>query len=283
MRLREPCPATAGALLVNADPFFFQRHDHSRAFAARYRTPPSYFQPRLYPRRRTDDLRRRPPGVAASAYIYVGRILKGEKPAICPVLRRQIRAILNLKPPRTRPHRCRDAESPRATEVIEEAARVIRFSGARRQLAARGAGPAPNGRPLMPCLSAAHPGGTAHPAFRRATRPRLVEGRTLDIGIVRRELPGAIAALAEEVVGLRPSVIMAAPSSMPLQQKRRRRFRSYTALADPVALGLGASIARPAARNGSCLTWTACRQTIGLAREIVPAPAGSASSATWTI
>jgi putative ABC transport system substrate-binding protein len=88
----------AGALIVNADPLFSSRQDQVVALAARYRIPTSYFNRDFTAAGglmtnvddRAESLRQ--------AYIYVGRILKGEKPADLPVQQvSKVEMIINLK------------------------------------------------------------------------------------------------------------------------------------------------------------------------------------------
>jgi ABC-type uncharacterized transport system substrate-binding protein len=76
----------AGALVVGASPFFFSRRDRLIAMAARYALPTIYQFPDFaasggligYGASATDSYRQ--------AGVYVGRILKGDKPADLPVL-----------------------------------------------------------------------------------------------------------------------------------------------------------------------------------------------------
>jgi putative ABC transport system substrate-binding protein len=77
-----------GALLVGSDPFFFWQRDHVAGLAARHRIPAIY------------DLREfaQTGGLYRQVGVYVGRILKGEKPADLPVLQStKFELVINLK------------------------------------------------------------------------------------------------------------------------------------------------------------------------------------------
>jgi len=88
----------AGGLLVENDAFFATRRDQLVALAARHRTPSVYFNPAFtaagglmsYTDDRVESFRQ--------AGLYVGRILKGEKPADLPVLQpTKFEFAINLK------------------------------------------------------------------------------------------------------------------------------------------------------------------------------------------
>jgi putative ABC transport system substrate-binding protein len=87
-----------GGLLVEADPFFANQHDQLITLAARYRIPTSHFNRAFaaagglmtYADNRRESLRQ--------ATVYVGRILKGEKPADLPVQApTRYELVINLK------------------------------------------------------------------------------------------------------------------------------------------------------------------------------------------
>jgi putative ABC transport system substrate-binding protein len=92
----------AGALLVDTDVFFNRRRDQLVALAARYRLPASYSsRPYVvagglmsYSDDRVESLHQ--------AGVYMGRVLRGDKPAELPVLQpAKFRFVINLKTAKT--------------------------------------------------------------------------------------------------------------------------------------------------------------------------------------
>lgn len=110
----------AGALIVNADPLFSSRQDQVVALAARYRVPTNYFNRDFTAAGglmtnvddRAESLRQ--------AYIYVGRILKGEKPVALPVIQpTKFDLVSNLKTAKELGLTVPPALLNRADEIIE--------------------------------------------------------------------------------------------------------------------------------------------------------------------
>ena len=108
------------ALLVNPDPYFDTRRDRIIAFAAKHRIPAIY-QFREYAA--AGGLISYGPGIADSyrqAGVYVGRILKGAKPADLPVTQAtKFEFVINLKTAKALGIKISDNVMSLADEVIE--------------------------------------------------------------------------------------------------------------------------------------------------------------------
>ena len=114
-------PAQAGALVVGGDSFFYANRDQVIGLAARFSVPAVYSEPHFYTA--AGGLM----GYGASlsdalriAGLYVGRILKGEKPADLPVQQStRIEMVLNLKTAKALGLTVPQSILLRADEVIE--------------------------------------------------------------------------------------------------------------------------------------------------------------------
>lgn len=93
---------TGGALLVNADPFFFIRRAQITALAARHAVPTIYYDREFAVSGGLITYGTDLPSVWGQAGGYVGRILKGEKPADLPVAQlTKFQLVINLKTAQT--------------------------------------------------------------------------------------------------------------------------------------------------------------------------------------
>ena len=89
-------------VLVGGDPIFVNRRDQIVALAARHAISHDLQSAPVGHRRRTDELRTSIEDANRQCGVYVGRILKGEKPADLPVMQStRFELVLNLKTAKT--------------------------------------------------------------------------------------------------------------------------------------------------------------------------------------
>ena len=92
-----------GALLVDGDVLFNNRHDQFAALAAHYKIPTSYPNRVFSDAGGLTSYSVAPPEPARLSGVYVGRILKGDKPADLPVLQpTKFLLVINLKTAKAR-------------------------------------------------------------------------------------------------------------------------------------------------------------------------------------
>ena len=111
------------ALFISSGPFFGNRRVQLAHLATRYAVPAIHRRGFLSRSRRADELRSEPEGDHRQAGVYVGRILKGAKPADLPVVQStKFELVINAPPAKALASTCLRRCPPGADEVIERAA-----------------------------------------------------------------------------------------------------------------------------------------------------------------
>jgi putative tryptophan/tyrosine transport system substrate-binding protein len=109
-----------GALVVASDPFFWSRRGKVVSLAARYGLPAIYYLPEFSLAGGLMAYGNNLPEIYRLVGVYVGRILKGEKPADLPVMQStKFQSIINLKTAKTLGLSISPALLATADEVIE--------------------------------------------------------------------------------------------------------------------------------------------------------------------
>jgi len=109
-----------GALVVASDPFFWSRRGKVVSLAARYGLPAIYYLPEFSLAGGLMAYGNNLPEIYRLVGVYVGRILKGEKPADLPVMQStKFQFIINLKTAKTLGLSISPALFATADEVIE--------------------------------------------------------------------------------------------------------------------------------------------------------------------